>query len=213
MKALIFDMDGVIVDSEPLHVKAEKEVCRKYNVAINDDDWLAFKGKTTIDIFSSIIKKYNLNVAPAQMAEDKLVIYLKMLDSVRLFPGLHEILAYARQKYKVALVTSSRASIQEAVFKKFALSPFFNVVVTADIVSKGKPDPEPYALAISRLGLNPEECIVIEDSDNGVISAKNAGAKVIAVTHSFGKEKLKKADYIVDSLLEVKDLLEKGIIE
>ena len=80
------------------------------------------------------------------------------------------------------------------------------------MVSKGKPDPEPYSLTISKLRLNPEDCIVIEDSDNGILSAKRAGAKVIAVTHSFGREKLKEADYIVDSLLEVKQLLEKGII-
>ena len=211
MKAVIFDMDGVIVDSEPLHVKAEKEVCRRYHVRADDADWLAFKGKTSVEIFSSIIGKYRINATPQQMAEDKLAIYLRMLGSVKLFAGLQNLLEYARQNYKVALVTSSRAVIQEAVFKKFGLSPFFDVVVTADIVAKGKPDPEPYALAMGKLGLNPEECIVIEDSDNGILSAKRAGAKVIAVTHSMERQKLEKADYIVDSLEEARHLLEKQL--
>lgn len=216
MKAVIFDMDGVIVDSEPLHVKAEKEVCRRYNILVKDSDWETFKGKTTIDIFSFISKKYNPNIDPKQMADAKLEIYLELAskqENLKIYSGFFELISCLRQKYKIALTTSSVRQIQECVFSHYGLFPFFDVIVNGSMVSKGKPDPEPYSLTISRLGLKPEDCFVIEDSDNGVISAKRAGAKVIAVTHSFPKEKLKEADYIVDSLLEVKELLEKGIIK
>ena len=79
MKAVIFDMDGVIVDSEPLHVKAEKEVCRRYNIQVEDNDWLGFKGKTTIDIFSFISK----NTIPLLIQSKWLMLSLEFILSLR----------------------------------------------------------------------------------------------------------------------------------
>ncbi len=210
MKAVIFDMDGVIVDSEHLHVLAEKEVLARHKINITEDDLYPLKGKTSSDIFFSILSKHNVkHVTPEQLAEEKTALYIKSApQEIQLFEGFMDLLTHLHQKYKIALTTSSNKQLQKLVFDKFNLYHLFEVVVTGDLVKNGKPHPEPYLLTIQKLGINPAEAIVIEDSDTGVTSAKNAGIKTIAVTHTFPKERLQHADFVVESLHKVKEVIE-----
>lgn len=209
MKAVIFDMDGVLIDSEPLQVLSEKIVFERYGVKIRDEDWSKFKGRTARDIAQYIIDHYKVcGVTADQIAEEKIKIYLQLAnEKIRLFDYALELLNNLCRSYRLALTTSSRRLSQDFIFNKFDLHKFFNVVVTGDMILRGKPDPEPYFKTIELLKLKPAECAVVEDSDNGVISAKQAGAKVIAVTHTFPRERLAAADFIVDNLRQVEDAL------
>ena len=210
IKAVIFDMDGVIIDSEPIHVLAERAVIEKYGIFADQKDWESFKGKTAVKIFSEVINKYKVQgVSAGQMADEKLTKYLELFNSfdIKLFDGCMDTLEYLQHKYLVALTTSSHYKLQQAVFKKFKLGKYFKVVVTGDMVTKGKPDPEPYLLTVSKLGLKPVDCLVIEDSDNGVTSAKLAGIRTIAITNTFSRERLCQAEVIIDSLTHIQGIL------
>lgn len=208
-KAVIFDMDGVITDSEPTHMAAEHAVLKDHGVRIDSADWEGFRGKTTHAIFSAIIGKYQLELDPVELSDKKTDHYLKLAETeISLFSGARELIEYLHANYQLALVTSSHQRIQSKVFEKFKLNPFFQVIVTGDMVAHGKPHPEPYQRAVKMLTLEPQDCIVIEDSDNGILSAKAAGLATIGVTHTFPREKLEAAgtDYIVSSLEQIRTL-------
>ncbi|MDP3734123.1 MAG: HAD family phosphatase, partial [Nanoarchaeota archaeon] len=109
----------------------------------------------------------------------------------------------------LALTTSNNEYLTNIALNKFNLYDFFNLVITGDVVKNKKPHPEPYLVTAQKLGFSPVEVIVIENSPSGVTSAKAAAMKTIAVTHTYPHEELQHADYIVDSLQEVKELLQK----
>jgi HAD superfamily hydrolase (TIGR01509 family) len=209
LKAVIFDMDGVIVDSEPLSVASERLTLDKYRIKINEEDWSTFKGKTSIAIFNHVIGKYNVqNLSAEDMRREKMTHYARMFDEmISIFPGFTRLIEYLRPKYRIALTTSSRKDVKDRIFDKFQLHTYFDHIVTGDMVTNGKPHPEPYLLTLSKINLLPEECIVIEDSDNGIASAKGAGIKTIAVTHTFPKHKLAQSDFIVENLESIKKII------
>lgn len=213
-KALIFDMDGVLVDSESLHAEAEKQTCNEYQIAIPPATWESFKGKTAHDIFSFIVETYGDKTQHnvAELISYKTNLYLTLAgQKLRLLPGALECLYKARVDFqKLALTTSSKQAIQEMVFTRFNLYPYFDAIVTGDEIQNGKPHPEPYLKTAEKLGIHPSESIVIEDSDNGVLAAKNAGALTIGLATSFPRETLLKigADYTADTFDELQDLLE-----
>ncbi len=131
-------------------------------------------------------------------------------EKMEIFPGVMDFLDVVRKKFeKVALTTSSVKEFQEMIFKKYNLNKFFDVIVTGNEIAKGKPDPESYLLTLKKLSLPGADCIIIEDSDNGIKSAKVAGCRAIGITHSFKKEKLiaAGADIVVDNFQELQKLI------
>lgn len=210
---LIFDMDGVIVDSEPLHVEAEQKTCADYNIPIAQLAWESFKGRPTRDIFNVILASSGSHEehSVAELVNYKTNVYITLADKkLNLTPGALECLYGARVNFKkVGLATSSNKAIQELVFHKFNLYPYFDAVVTSDEVRNGKPNPEPYITTAAKLNLMPQQCIVVEDSTNGVIAAKEARAFTVGITTSFPREHLlaSGADYVVDRFEELEDLI------
>ena len=109
-------------------------------------------------------------------------------------PGVLDFIRWAREHYqKIALTTSGKQRVQQVVFAKFGLEPYFDVIVTAEHIQHGKPHPEPYLKTVQALELPAETCLVIEDSLNGIKSAKDAGCKVAGITTSFLKAELLEA--------------------
>ncbi len=212
IKAIIFDMDGVIIDSEHLQVEAEKIVCKNHQIEIPDSEWSNFKGKKNIDIFKYIIENFSSEkLDPQQLADEKGQIYLKIApEKLKLIPGAIEFIHKAKKHFeKLAVATSSGPLTQKLAFDIFDLHPHFEVLITGKDVVNGKPHPEPYLKAVERLGFLPEVCLVIEDSDNGIKSAKAAGCLAVGITTSFPKKRLLQAgaDYVVDSFSELASLL------
>jgi HAD superfamily hydrolase (TIGR01509 family) len=213
IKALIFDMDGVLVDSEPIHEKAEMEVCREFGMEVSKSEWDCFRGKKLEDIFSYASKKYgNGNEPIEKMIERKIEIYLShALRDMQLVPGAYEFLEELKKnhKYRYALTTSGRKVQQDKILAKFNLTDFFQIMVTAEDVQNGKPHPEPYIITVQRLNEQPSECLVIEDSDNGILSAKAAGCLACGITTTFSQDRLKLsgADLIVKDFYNLAEAL------
>lgn len=212
IKALIFDMDGVIVDSEQIHMDAEVYTCKKFGLEVPLSEWEFFKGKTAVDIFDYIVKNFgSSDVSVLDMIECKVEAYLEMAPKrMELIPNSLQFIKNNRKLFqKFALTTSSKRVAQEMIFNKFNLDSLFDVIVTGDEVVNGKPHPEPYLITVEKLELNPGQCIVIEDSDNGIISAKKAGCRVVGITTSFDRERLLKsgADLVVSDFLELECIL------
>ncbi len=213
VKAIIFDMDGVIVDSEPIHERSEIEVCREFGMNVPKEEWDNFRGKKLEDIFSYTSQEFGTGKEPIEkMIKRKIELYLKYaLREIKLIRGALDFLRELEksQKYRYALTTSGRRNQQEKILKKLKLDDFFPIMVTAEDVRKGKPNPEPYLLTVEKLGEKPNKCLVIEDSDNGIVSAKAAGCQTCGITTTFSYKVLKMAgaDLIVSNFEELSERL------
>lgn len=206
-------MDGVIVDSEPIHERAEMQVCREFGMEVSKEEWNGFRGKKLEDIFSYASKKYGTGNEPIEkMIERKIEVYLSnALKDMQLLEGVSEFLEKLKNDshYHYALTTSGRRIQQDRILSKFGLEKFFEIMVTADDVSNGKPHPEPYLATVEKLGEDPENCLVIEDSDNGIISAKAAGCLACGITNTFSQSNLESAgaDMIVPDFYKLAEVL------
>ena len=179
-------MDGVVIDSEPLHEKAQRTVFTRYGLAVPEDVLPSFKGMVETDVFARIVREFAAApMDPALLVEAKNAAYRALIAEVELVPGFLSFLHGVRECYAVALTTSSIRADQARAFTKFDLDAYFDVVVTAEDITRPKPDPEPYVVTASRLGLTPGTCLVVEDSINGVRAAAGAGCVVAGLTTSF----------------------------
>jgi beta-phosphoglucomutase len=183
-----FDMDGVIANTEPLHVAAEQLTCIDYGFAVNVDEWQGFKGRTAQAIFKHLIDAYG---DPAKHCVDALIShktdYFLDLAKTGLAPidGALEFVAWAKEAYdSLSLVTSSNQRVQECVIGRLGLEGAFDHIVTGDDIINGKPHPEPYLRAMQLSGATPENSTVIEDSTSGIQSALAAGCRVLAIATS-----------------------------
>jgi len=208
IKAIIFDMDGVLVDSEPVHIETEKMTLREYGINVPESEWKGFTGTTDHDMFAYIVKNFTKgNIGVDELVTHRAKTYLKMAPTkIQMIPGALEFLKQVKKSgFKIALTTSSTKEIQRPIFAKFNLHPYFDVIVTGDEITNGKPDPEAYLKTVEKLGIPATNCLVIEDSTNGIRSAKAAGCIAVGITTSFPKEKLQDAgaDFVVDSFSEL----------
>ncbi len=209
IKAIIFDMDGVIVDSEPLNKEADKWVCEQYGIKVPASEWNNLKGKTNRDIFSYLIDNFSEggNFNPEELSQAKKRRYLEIAPlRISLVEGSKDFIHQIRQLAdKIALTTSSSKAIQEMTFNIFDLHDYFDEIVTGDEINNGKPHPESYLKTLEKLKIEPRHAVVIEDSVNGIRAAKAAGCRTIGITTSFPKDTLKNAgaDYAVDKFEEI----------
>lgn len=194
--ALIFDFDGVVIDSEPLYVAAEKRLFARYNVTVPDEDWKYFKGTTDNDFYRIIKNKYDL---PADYDELKKYgrqfIKEEFQKGIDYFPGFTDFWRCIEGRYRTALVTSTSATFLRWIFHNTRVRNHFDLTITAEDVNQAKPHPEPYLNAMRRLGVIPAETVVIEDSINGVKSAVAAGALTIGFLSSLPAVDLPEAHF------------------
>jgi HAD superfamily hydrolase (TIGR01509 family) len=215
IKVLIFDMDGVIVNSEPIHKMAEIQTCQEFGMNVPPEEWENFRGQKLDNIFTFVRGKYGKGDEPvAAMVARKIEIYLShALKNMELIPGVYDFLTELMQSgtYRLALTTSGLKYQQDQILAKFDLAKFFEIVVTGDDVKIGKPDPEPYLITVKKLLAEAGDCLVIEDSDNGILSAKSAGCLACGITTTFSEEKLRLAgaDEVVRNFLELRNSLKK----
>lgn len=201
-RAILFDMDGVLIDSEPVHEKAIVALSAELGEPITDHALLfSFKGAPEKSMAARLLELYPATTLDAgQIVRRKVELYATLFPAVTLIPGARDFLAESQATgRKHGLTTSASRSTQQLTFGKFGFDPFFQAIVTGEDITKGKPDPEPYLLTAGKLGVDPSRCIVIEDSVNGVKSGKAAGCTVIALTTTFPADTLAAAgaDFIV----------------
>ena len=208
--AFIFDMDGVIIDSEPLHERASKHVFSAFGIELNATIFEPFKGQTDRAIVTHLVDKHDIKDATVdELLQQKRDAYATFIDELHPIPGAIAFIQEVAISHRLALTTSASRRNQQLAFQKFNLHPFFEAVVTSNDISNPKPHPEPYQVTVQKLGLKPEECVVIEDSTNGVRSAAAAGCVVIGITTSFDQETLREcgAHIVIDSYDQLKAYL------
>jgi HAD superfamily hydrolase (TIGR01509 family) len=182
LQGVLFDMDGLLVDSEPLWFEVECAVMGRLDGEWSEADQRALIGGSLPRTVSYLLARAGRPAAPEEVARwlvDGMTTLLRS-RSLTMLPGAGELLAEVRAAgLPHALVTSSERPVMEAVLAQLGIG--FTAMVCADDVSRGKPDPEPYLRAASLLDADPRCCVALEDSPNGVASAEAAGCRVIAV--------------------------------
>lgn len=209
IKAVIFDLDGIIIDSEPWQKMAFDETMKPYNIHFNEDQFASLIGIRSIDNFKDIKKKYDIPLSAEELTEIKNTNYEKILKQ-EIKPRLNfmDLLSYLEPKYTLSLASSSRKQDVYNSVNLLNLKKYFQVILTGDHVKKGKPDPEIFIKTAEKLHINPETCAVIEDSHNGINAAKKAHMLAIAVPTKYTKtHDFSQADYIFEDLIEIKTIL------
>jgi HAD superfamily hydrolase (TIGR01509 family) len=204
IRAVIFDMDGVVVDSEPLYQQAEERLFREYGVTIPPEDWKLFRGCTEKRFYRLVHERYHIresaDVLRRKGREYVLSAFEADLEFKDGFTALHSRL---REHYRLGLVTSTPNGIYSQMDKKLRLSRYFDEVITAETTTHNKPHPEPYLVAMERLSVSPLETAVIEDSILGLQSARSSGAWTIALAGSVPLEDMPPVHALVRSLDEI----------
>lgn len=201
-KAVLFDMDGVILDSEPMHVAAFHTTLKSYGKELADDQYKKhFAGKTDEAGFKDYFKFINESVDLPAIMDAKAKAYLRLAaDQLVPYAGIPHLLKRLSTEVPLALVTGSLRDEVDVTLESLGIKECFKVIVTANDVSVGKPGPEGYLKAANLLGKRADECVIIEDSPSGVEAANNAGIKCIGITNTHTKSDLAKADIIVEQL-------------
>ncbi len=205
--AVIFDMDGVIVDSNPTHTIALRKFCKMHGHYLTDDELKAkVYGRANKDWLPDI---FGDHIAPAEykkLADEKEALFRKLFESIiQPLKGLIHFLDILKQNnVTIAVASSAPPENVEFTLKKTGTKKYFNIVLDESSFSKGKPDPEIYLKTASLLDFSPERCIVFEDSIAGVEAAKKAGCKVIGVTTTHSREEFIKIDLVIDDFQELK---------
>jgi HAD superfamily hydrolase (TIGR01509 family) len=208
LKAIIFDFDGVVVNSEPLYEETGRELFRQFGIEIQDRDWREFKGLSAKGFFDLAVKKYKIKISKEELFKlDHEILKDKFRDKLEYIPGFHSFLNYVKKNFCYALVTSTSAELLNWIFANTPIARDFTHIITADDINHPKPHPEPFLTIAKKLQICPSEMLVIEDSINGVISAKEAGSCVVGFLTSFEKEELSQADYHANNFSEIQRLL------
>lgn len=211
MKAVIFDMDGVLVNSEPVIIEASLRVLREHGVEAKESDFLEFTGMGDAIFIGGVAKKYGLEYEPS-MKDRAYSIYLDIInEKIKKFPGVLPLLSYLREKsYTLAVASASDLIKVEANIKALgAEKSWFRAIITGSDVERKKPFPDIYLKAAAAAGVEPKDCLVVEDALSGIKAAKAAGMKCAAVTTSFTRAELEKseADCIFDDIYQVTGIM------
>ena len=204
IKAILFDMDGVVIDSEKLYSQTEKKLLAQYGVKFDESDWHYIKGCTEKQFYDLVYSKFNINI-PRNQLIDKGRNFLKMVFTQELeyMNGFNEIYSVFKKQYKLALVTSTGPELVNHINSLLSIYEKFDIVITSEDTTIHKPQPEPYLIAMERLQLQPNQCIIFEDSIQGIKAGKAAGSYVIALEGSLEKEVLTEADLIISSFYDL----------
>lgn len=218
LNSVIFDMDGVLFDTEKIYDKAWMMTARKFGLKNLEELICNFRGTTVSDVKKIIDKSYNDTVL-----SEKCIKYFRkkctetiIMHGLPLKPGVREILKYLKESnFRIALATSNSRKVTKLFLMMSRLANYFDTIITGDMVEKGKPAPDIYVRACMEIGRSPEECIVIEDSFNGIKAAYSAKIKVVMVPDQvMPTAEINKLLFTTcESLFGVKNIIEENINE
>jgi HAD superfamily hydrolase (TIGR01509 family) len=207
IKAIIFDMDGLMINSEPIQSKAYEEILKEYGKKpiLNNEGIVHKVGIKEKDNWKLLCETYNLDESIDVLMQKRSKAYLKLLINIEPMNGLMDLLNLLKSnKFKIALASSSIRKHINVVLSKLNIEHFFDAVVSGQDVEKGKPHPDINLKAAKMIQVNPENCLVLEDAQSGVEAAKNGNMKVIAIPNKFTlSHDLSKADLILESLEKI----------
>jgi HAD superfamily hydrolase (TIGR01509 family) len=209
VRAVIFDMDGVIVDSEPHHERAFHDVLRELGHNLNHglrfEDYV---GRSDFEMWVDFVATHRPPQTVEELTELKRKRVIEVIREVQpIFPGLLDLVEKLASRYLLAVASGSDHPVIETVLSLKGLQRFFSVVVSSADVPRGKPAPDIFLRAAGLLQVPPQECCVVEDSKPGVAAGLAAGMKVIAITNTHSAEELAQATQVVETYEEIERLL------
>ena len=191
IKAIIFDMDGTLVNTEPLHCKAWLSVLGKRGLHYDEAWFSQWIGKADRFLAQAVVEERKLNLAPRVLQKEKETLFHALAEKeTQTFPGLEDLLSAAKGQLPMAIATNSSRKDAEKVFIPTQLDQWMEVVITSDDVKQLKPNPEMYLLAAHKINTEPSHCLVIEDSEAGGHGAVAAGMYVLGVTSSISADRM-----------------------
>lgn len=207
-KVVIFDMDGVVVDTEPTYRKINGEIYKELNVSITLEEQFSFVGNGSKIIWTKIKNKGNLTQSVEElmeMSKSRKYDYLSKIDS-KIVPimGIESLLSMLKANgFIIAMASSSPRKNIEVILNKVKLINYFQYIVSGEDVEKGKPNPDIFLKAAEKFKAEAQDCTVIEDSNNGVVGAKAAGMKCVGFRNlNSGNQNIDKADIILNAFDE-----------
>jgi beta-phosphoglucomutase len=208
-KAVLFDMDGVIVDTEPLHHKAYYQMFNDINIDVPDALYASFTGQSTMDISNQLISYFNLPLGAQTLTDIKRKHFKSLFKndtSLQLLDGVIDLIKDYHSK-GMTLVLASSASMKNInrIFKRFDLDQYFSAKISGADLKASKPHPEIFIKAAKLSGQLPNDCFVIEDSTNGITAAKAAGIYCVGYNSLHSKDQdYSKADVVITNFNEIK---------
>ncbi|CAI8353680.1 MAG: Phosphorylated carbohydrates phosphatase [Polaribacter sp. SA4-10] len=212
IQCVIFDMDGVIIDSEEIHKKAYYETFVSLGLDVSEKVYKTLTGSSTINAFQRLIAHFNLDLDADELVLDKRRRYVNFFENnpgLHLVDGVEEIIKYFHHKEITLILASSSAMVNiNRVFDRFNLHSYFSAKISGADLMASKPHPEIFEKA-ALLGNTPKEnCIVIEDSDNGIKAANDAGIFVFGYANKLSEgQTLENADAVISDFNSLKDFI------
>lgn len=210
LKAVIFDMDGVLVDSMSYHAEAIQHIFDEIGVEMDQQDIFEKEGERTVDIITFLLNKGTGNASNYDVLDivERYIAEFNRIVELKVFDGMQECLSELKEIFDLAVVSGSDRPIVDDIIQ--TLYPeTFKAIVSGDDVERGKPQPDPYLKAMKMLGISSHEAIVIENAPMGVESAKKAGLCCIAIPTYLDPEKLQQADMLIKEHKELVEFLRK----
>jgi HAD superfamily hydrolase (TIGR01509 family) len=216
LRAVIFDMDGVIIDSQPYHFAVEEAMCREIGIEVSTEESHSFVGMAGEKVWDYLKNKFGLQKSIEELMafENKARIkYFSSLENIRPIPGIVDLLEEINEHtIKTALASSSSIEVINIFISKLGLTHYFQHIISGNSVASGKPDPDIFIHTAQALQEAAADCVVIEDSANGVKAAKAAGMKCIGFCNAnSGAQDLSLADMVVDDFTKLTVLIIKAL--
>ena len=205
IKAAIFDLDGVLIDSEKWHHESFNQVLKEFHLQLELKEFKHLFGTGALSIIRGIFEKNGIAKNPLPYVSKKDEIYRELIkNKIKALPGAGELLQRLKEKdYKTALASSTALENLELIMKKLGIEKYIDYYISGATLQQTKPNPEIFLRCALALKVENEECLVVEDSKAGIEAAKNAGMKCIAVAFTLPKEDLVKADKAVNRIGDI----------
>lgn len=207
MEAVIFDMDGVLIDSQPYHYKADIDTMSEYGVFEDEKFYEAFAGTTTQDRMKTIKEMFSLTADIEEMTarREQMILDIIRNEEVCAIKGIPEMLISIKSKgIKTAVASSSSYELINMILAKLGIMNYFDSIASGVDVKRGKPAPDVFLLAAERIGVPPYKCVVVEDSENGIKAAIAARMTAIGyINPTSGKQCLDGAKLVTDDFTEL----------
>jgi HAD superfamily hydrolase (TIGR01509 family) len=214
IKGVIFDMDGVLVDSEPLYKKVNRDMFEKIGFSVTEEEYSGFVGTTDVEMWTKLKKRFGIDKSIEELNTICETEHTAFFENIELKPmkGLIAILAFLKDKgIKLVVASSTDEKLVHLILSKIGIINYFENIVCGNHIENGKPEPDIFLKAAELSGLKSFNCLVIEDSKNGVRAGKKAGMTVMGFQSDDGTQDLSAADILVFSLKEAMEYL-KGIL-
>lgn len=215
IRAIVFDFDGVIADSEPLHLRALQQVVAPLGITLDREEYYErYLGYDDVGAFRALAADRGVAVSDEgirALIAAKSVAYQSMLSSEVLYPGARECVERLAAEYPLGIASGALRHEIEAILQAGDMDRYFRFIVASGETSAGKPAPDPYLRAAALHGLPPGQCVAIEDSRWGIDSARAAGMKCVGITHTYPASELEAADAIVGNLADFSPDLVRGL--